>query len=61
MGTMTKTETWTKGHFHQTILNNVLSDQYLTAMCVEDYISSMSEEELDKWVKTFIQTGVIKK
>jgi len=57
---MTK-ETWTKGHLHQTILNNVLSDQYLTAMCVEDYISSMSEEELDNWVKEFIQTGVIKK
>ena len=57
---MTKKEC-TKGHFHETILNNVLSDQYLTAMCVEDYISSMSEEKLDKWVKTFIQTGFIKK
>ena len=52
---------WTRGHIHETILDNVLSDQYLTAMCVEDYISSMSEEELDEWVKTFIQTGVIKK
>ena len=49
------------GHIHKTILNNVLNDQYLTAMCVEDYISSMSEEELDKWVKTFIQTGEINK
>ena len=54
-------ETWTRGHFRENILNNVLADQYLTAMCVEDYISSMSEEELDEWVKTFIQTGVIKK
>ena len=54
-------KTWTRGHFRETILKNVLSDQYLTAMCVEDYISSMSEKELDKWVKTFIQTGVIKK
>ena len=49
------------GHIHKTILNNVLNDQYLTAMCVEDCISSMSEEELDKWVKTFIQTGEINK
>ena len=49
------------GHIHKTILNNVLNDQYLTAMCVEDYISSMSETELDKWVKTFIQTGEVKK
>ena len=57
---MTKKEC-TKGHFHETILNNVLSDQNLTAMCVEDYISSMSEEELDKWVHNFIKTGVIKK
>ena len=57
---MTK-KAWTRGHFHETILNNVLSDQYLTAMCVEDYISSMSEEELDKWVKEFIQTGSINK
>ena len=53
-------ETFFKGHTHRTILDNVLADQYLTAMCVEDYISSMSKEELDKWVKTFIQTGVIK-
>jgi len=57
---MTKKEC-TKGHFHETILNNVLSDQNLTAMCVEDYISSMSEKELDKWVHNFIKTGVIKK
>ena len=54
-------ETWTRGHFRETILDNVLSDQYLTAMCIEDYISSMSDEKLDKWVKEFIQTGVIKK
>ena len=53
-------ETWTRGHFRETILDNVLSDQYLTAMCIEDYIDSMSEKELDKWVKTFIQTGKIK-
>tara|TARA_B100001094_G_scaffold258955_1_gene258963 strand:+ start:1745 stop:1924 length:180 start_codon:yes stop_codon:yes gene_type:complete len=52
-------ETWTKGHFHKTILNNVLADQYLTAMCVEDYISSMSEKDLDKWVQTFIKTGAV--
>ena len=50
----------TKEHFHKTILENILSDQYLTAMCIEDYISSMSEAELDTWVKTFIQTGAIK-
>ena len=54
-------ETWTRGHSRETILDNVLSDQYLTAMCVEDYISSMSEKELDKWVQTFIKTGSIKK
>ena len=45
----------------ETILNNILSDQYLTTMCVEDYINSMSEIELDQWIKTFIQTGVISK
>ncbi len=50
-----------EGHVHKTILNNVLNDQYLTAMCVEDYISSMSEAELDKWVKTFLQTGEVNK
>jgi hypothetical protein len=49
------------GHFHKTIINNVLDDQYLTAMCVEDYISSMPDKELDKWVKTFINKSVIKK
>ena len=49
------------GHFHKTIINNVLNDQYLTAMCVEDYISSMPDKELDQWVKDFIDTGVIKK
>jgi len=48
------------GHLHKTIINNVLADQYLTAMCVEDYISSMSEKELDEWIKTFIQKGKIK-
>jgi len=30
-------------------------------MCVEDYISSMPDKELNKWVKNFIGTGVIKK
>ena len=48
------------GHIHKTILNNVLDDQYLTAMCVEDYISSMSETELDQWIKTFINTRSVK-
>ena len=47
--------TWTKGHFRETILDKVLSDQYLTAMCIEDYISSMSDAGLKKWVKTFIE------
>ena len=52
---------WTRGHFHETILDNVLSDQYLTTMCVEDYISSMSEKELDKWSQNYIKTGVVSK
>ena len=52
---------WTKGHFRETILDNVLSDQYLTAMCIEDYISSMSDKNLDSWVKTYIQIGAISK
>mgnify|MGYP003111743422 CR=1 FL=1 len=56
---MTK-DTWTRGHFRETILDNVLSDQYLTAMCIEDYISSMSDEDLDTWVKTYLQTGAFK-
>ena len=47
------------GHLHKTIVNNVLDDQYLTAMCVEDYISSMPKKELDEWIKNFINTGVI--
>jgi len=49
------------GHIHKSIINNVLKDQYLTAMCVEDYLSSMTETELNNWIKTFINTGVIKK
>ena len=53
--------TWTKGHFRETILDKVLSDQYLTAICIEDYISSMSDKSLDKWAKTFISSGGIKK
>tara|TARA_R100001082_G_scaffold70639_1_gene40254 strand:+ start:354 stop:536 length:183 start_codon:yes stop_codon:yes gene_type:complete len=54
---MTSKETFFRGHTHRTIIDNVLADQYLTAMCVEDYISSMSKEVLDEWIKTFIQTG----
>jgi len=53
--------TWTKGHFRETVLDKVLSDQYLTAMCIEDYISSMPDKTLDKWTKTFISSGGIKK
>ena len=48
------------GHINKTIINNVLNDKYLSAMCVEDYLSSMSEKELNEWIKTFIQTGKIK-
>ncbi len=47
--------------FRKTILNNILEDQYLTSMCVEDYLNSLTEKELDTWVKTFIQEGVITK
>ena len=50
-----------KGHSHKNIINNVLNDEYLTAMCVEDYISSMSKKDLDNWIKTFINEGKIKK
>ena len=53
--------TWTRGHFRETIIDNVLSNEYLTAMCIEDYISSMSDNEIDEWAKTYIQTGVMKK
>ena len=56
-----KVDSKSDGHFHKTIINNVLDDQYLTAMCVEDYISTMPEKELNEWVKNFIGTGVIKK
>ena len=60
--TMTKKES-TKGHLHlhQNLLKNVLKVHNVTAMCVENYLSSMSEEELDKWVRTFYTTGFIKK
>lgn len=47
-------EAFTRGHIHETTLDKVLSDQYLTAMCIEDFISSMSEKELDKWKKEFL-------
>jgi len=49
------------GHINKDIINNVLDDQYLTAMCVEDYLSSMSEKELNNWIKNFINTGEIQK
>ena len=49
------------GHINKDIINNVLNDEYLTAMCVEDYLSSMSEKELNEWIKNFINTGAIKK
>jgi len=49
------------GHINKDIINNVLDDQYLTAMCIEDYLSSMSEKELNDWIKNFINTGKIKK
>jgi dGTP triphosphohydrolase len=47
---MTKT-TWTRGHFREQLLDAVLSDQYLTAMCLEDYIGSMSDKEAEKFTK----------
>jgi len=49
------------GHINKDIINNVLNDEYLTAMCVEDYLSSMPEKELNEWIKNFINTGQIKK
>ena len=58
---MKRTEYQFDGHINKDIINNVLNDQYLTAMCVEDYLSSMSQEELDNWIKNFINTGAIKK
>jgi thymidine phosphorylase len=58
---MKRTEYQFDGHINKDIINNVLNDQYLTAMCVEDYLSSMSQEELDDWIKNFINTGAIKK
>ena len=51
---------WTRGHFRESVLDSVLSDQYLTAMCIEDYISSMPDKELAKWTKTYLNTGTIK-
>ena len=51
-------EAFTRGHIHETTLDKVLSDQYLTAMCIEDFISSMSEKELDKWKKNFFNYDI---
>ena len=51
---MAKT-TWTRGHIREKLLDNVLSDQYLTAMCIEDYIGSMSDKEIKKFTKTFVK------
>ena len=59
--TSKRTEYQFDGHINKDIINNVLNDQYLTAMCVQDYLSSMSQEELDNWIKNFINTGAIKK
>lgn len=47
------------GHIYKSIINNVLEDQYLTAMCVEDYLSSMNKKELDDFIKNFINTETI--
>tara|TARA_R100000388_G_scaffold74280_1_gene53807 strand:- start:113 stop:289 length:177 start_codon:yes stop_codon:yes gene_type:complete len=58
---MKRTEYQFDGHINKDIINNVLDDQYLTAMCVEDYLSSMSQEELNNWIKNFINTGAVKK
>ena len=52
---MSKT-TWTRGHFREKLLDAVLSDQYLTAMCLEDYIGSMSDKEAEKFTKEFTNT-----
>ena len=49
--------TWTRGHFRETIIDNVLSMKDLTAACIEDYISSKSEEELDEWIKAYMYLG----
>ena len=53
---MTK-KTWTRGHFRETIIDNVLSMKDLTAACIEDYISSKSEKELDEWIKAYMYLG----
>ena len=51
---MSKT-TWTRGHFREKLLDKVLSDQYLTAMCIEDYIGKMSDKEAKEFTKTFVK------
>ena len=48
-------DTWTKGHIYEEVLDKVLSDQYLSAMCIQDYIGSMSEKEMKKFKKTFLK------
>ena len=52
---MAKT-TWTRGYIREKLLDAVLSDQYLTAMCLEDYIGSMSNKEAEKFTKEFTNT-----
>jgi hypothetical protein len=49
--------TWTRGHFRETIIDNVLAQKDLTAACIEDYISSKSEKELDEWIKAYMYLG----
>lgn len=48
--------TWTNGHIHEEILDKILSNKYLSALCIQDYISSMSDADLKGWVKCFIES-----
>ena len=49
--------TWTRGHFRESILDNVLANKDLTTACVEDYISSKSEKELKDWINAYMYLG----
>ena len=43
---MTKV-TWTRGHIQEQLINSILEDEYLIATCIEDYVSTLNDSDLE--------------
>ena len=43
---MTKV-TWTRGHIHEQLIDSILADEYLIATCIEDYVSTLNDSDLE--------------